>query len=100
MDHEQDFYRTITAIPDLPSDLFGQIDRRIRQRSLLNRSLIALAASVIICIGLLALPVTQHTTTATVLHSDIVTELQNINDYLNATDLEEDLVLYSDNEEY
>jgi hypothetical protein len=91
---EHDFYRELSSVPALPSDLFSCIDRRIRRRSLLQRSLIALAASLLFSVGLFGFIVKQQAATRT-LQPEIVAELQSVHDYLNAGDIEDDYVLYT-----
>ena len=91
---QEDFYRNITDVPELPSDLFDSIDRSIRRRTLAKRSIIALAASILLFIGYFNLAMKISSRNKGV-PSEVVAELQIIHDYLNSSDLEGDLELYA-----
>jgi hypothetical protein len=94
MNDEHDFYRELSDVPELPPDLFGSIDKRIRRRALMHRSLIGLAAALVLSIGLFGMFAKRHYTSDT-FYPEITAELQNVHDYLNAGDLEDDLALYA-----
>ena len=91
---EEDFYRNIADVPELPPDLFDSIDRTIRRRTLVRRSITALAASILLLIGSFGLATKLSSRNNHVL-PEVADELQIIHDYLNSSDLEGDLELYA-----
>jgi hypothetical protein len=94
MANEQDFYRELADVPELPPDLFDDIRHRINRRALIKRSLFALAASLVLVIGSLQV-VTMQPSRGTIVQPEVASELQTIHDYLNGSDLEGDLELYA-----
>ncbi len=94
MNNEQNFYRELADIPELPSDLFPAVDRTIRRRSSLRRAAWVIAASIPLVIGILTLSTKQPSRT-NVVQPEVASELQTIQDYLNSSDLESDLELYA-----
>lgn len=94
MNYENEFYREISEIPDLPQDLFPAINRRLHRRSLMRKSLYVLAASLIAAIGITT-STTIHSSENDGLQPEVASELQIIHDYLNSSDLESDLAMYA-----
>jgi hypothetical protein len=94
MNNEQNFYRELADIPELPSDLFPAVDRTIRRRSSLRRAAWVIAASIPLVIGILTLSTKQPSRTS-VVQPEVASELQTIQDYLNSSDLESDFELYA-----
>lgn len=91
---EEDFYRNIADVPDLPPDLFDAIDRKIRRRIFVRRSIGALAASILLFIGSFGLAKKLSSRNHHLL-PEVAEELQIIHDYLNSRDLEGDPDLYA-----
>ena len=94
MSHEQKFYHDLADMPDLPTECYATIERKIRQRSRTRVTLYALAASIILVIGTFRL-LEQKPSQNDVLQTEVANELQIIHDYLNSSDLDEDLELYA-----
>ena len=94
MKQEQDFYRELSDIPALPSGLYNSIEKQIHRRFINRNILFALAASIVITISLYIFNIYNPSEDNNI-QQEVASELQIINDYLNSSDLEEDLVLYS-----
>jgi precorrin isomerase len=94
MSHEQKFYHDLADMPDLPTECYATIERKIRQRSRAKSALYALAASIILAIGTFRI-VSHVQSQNDVLQTEVANELQIIHDYLNSSDLDEDLELYA-----
>jgi hypothetical protein len=90
-----DFYQELGRVPDLPPRLYGTIRRRIRRASLLPRTIMALAAALILAIGAIGLWHTPKGTDAVALSPDVAEELQSINEYCNGKSIKQDLEAYA-----
>ena len=94
MNNENDFYRELAGTPELPADIFPEIERKVRRRSAFRRSLYVLAASIPLAIAALTLSL-HHSSRYNNVQPEVASELQIIHDYLNGSDLESDLELYA-----
>lgn len=94
MMQEQDFYRHIGTTPELPTDMYEQIDKKIVRRSVRRKVLYTIAASVIVLISGFTMTVNK-TSRNDSLQPEVASELQIIHDYLNSSNLEEELSLYA-----
>lgn len=94
MIQEHDFYEKFGTAPELPPDLYEKIDKRISRRSIGKKVIYAIAASIIVLIGGYTLTINNSTRDNTI-QPEVASELQIIHDYLNSSNLEEELSLYA-----
>lgn len=94
MKNEQEFYRNLSDIPEMPSDMYPHIDGIIRRRSAIRRTIFAIAAAIPLAIGILTVSI-NHTSRKSDVQTEVASELQIIHDYLNSSDLDSDLELYA-----
>jgi hypothetical protein len=95
MKQEQIFYDHIVDTPELPPDLYDTIEQKIRKRSVYGKVRFALAASLILILGGASIMRINKSSVSDTLQPEVASELQIIHDYLNSSDLEEDLSLYA-----
>lgn len=95
MKQEQRFYAYIGDTPELPPDLYDSIEQKIRKRSVTGKVLYALAASLILILGGASIMRIHQSSFSDTLQPEVASELQSIHDYLNSSNLEEDLALYA-----
>ena len=91
---EHDFYEDVGTAPDLPPDLYEQIDKRISRKAVGKKVIYAIAASIIVLIGGYTLTINKSSRNDS-LQPEVASELQIIHDYLNSSNLEEELSLYA-----
>lgn len=91
---EHDFYEKIGTVPELPPDMFEQIEKRISRKSVGRKILYVIAASIIVLIGSYTLT-TNFFSRNNTLQPEVASELQIMHDYLNSSNLEEELSLYA-----
>jgi len=91
---EHDFYENVGTTPDLPPDIYEQINKRISRKTIGKKVLYAIAASIIVLIGGYTLTINKSSRNDS-LQPEVASELQIIHDYLNSSDLEEELSLYA-----
>lgn len=94
MANENEFYQSIGDVPQLPADLYGSIERKLRRRVAVRRKLFAIAASLIVVAGALPL-IINHFADSGPLRPEVTSELATVRDFLNGNDLENDLELYA-----
>lgn len=89
--------KEINNAPPLPPDIYPAVQQQLRKERLLHRSLLAVAATIIITIGLLTVRHIQphYSITAEETDQKVSQELLLVSNYLNATDIEEYATLYT-----
>lgn len=92
-ENEELFFKELSNVPPLPDELFGKINRRINRRSWWQKSLIGLAASAIIAVGLSGYALTQKK--CATYSPEVAGELQIIHSYINGDDLEQEPDMYA-----
>jgi hypothetical protein len=90
---EENFYRELAEVPQVPAELFDKINSRISHKSRINKSIFVLAACTILALGT-TMFLRNQPQTATY-SADVANELQVIHDYVNGEDLEQDLNSYA-----
>ena len=86
---EKLFYEELGNIPDVPQSLYSNIEKDIRFSRFSVYKWVALAALVILSIGVPALIQTSGKEQVDIVDADIASELQFVHDYLNGYDIEE-----------
>ncbi len=88
---EKEFYQELGRAPEVPHNLYENVRRKIRRQTLFLRTVLALAATVIIAVGVLV----AHKETVRNLSPEVAEDLQIMHDYLTGKDLEsESYALY------
>jgi len=101
MNREKDFFEALGRVPELPEGMYEGIAGRIRKQKLLARAYYAVAATLVMALGATGFFLTNQTERSAV-PSEVASELQTVRDYLNGSDLNEELQVYTVyyNEEY
>jgi len=94
MINEQDFYRELGSVPELPHDLYATVRRNIRRRTVFSRTVLALAATFILAIGTTGVLIT-HKGNAQNLSPDVAKELQAVHRYLTGEDIDQEYASYA-----
>jgi hypothetical protein len=94
MNREMIFFEALGRVPELPEGLYQGIAGRIRRRKLLTRTLYAAAATLVMALGATGVFLTGQTERYAV-SSEVASELQTVSDYLNGTDLDQELQAYA-----
>jgi hypothetical protein len=96
MTNEKEFFKELGSVPNLPPDIYGVIHGRIRRGKIVERTIFALAATLVIAIGTTAFFLSEKAAGNTVaVATEVAGELQSVNDYLNGNDLDEELQAYT-----
>jgi hypothetical protein len=101
MTNEQDFFRELGIVPDLPAGLYDSLRRNIRQRLFFSRAALAAAALFIVSAGTTGILLT-HDKNSRVVLPEVVAELQTVQTYLNSGDIDkeyESYVLYEEDQQ-
>jgi len=91
---EKEFYKELGSVPPPPSDIYPAIGRRVRQGAYIKRSIMALAASLVLALGLTLFTMKQKTPQAA-LSPEVTEELQIVRDYLNGVGIEDEFNTYA-----
>jgi hypothetical protein len=94
MNRENNFFEALGRVPELPEGLYQGIAGRIRRRKLLTRTFYAAAATLIMALGTAGFFLIGQTEQYAV-SSEAASELQTVRDYLNGTDLDQELQAYA-----
>lgn len=92
--NEQDFYRNLASIPEVPSDLFGTVLMSIRRRRNRILTTFAAVATLIVAAGTFGALQVQKSMYAS-MQLKVAEELSDVHEYLNASDAEEYLNMYA-----
>ena len=94
---EQEFYQELGRVPELPNTIYDNIHRRIRRHTIIFRTVLALAATLIIAVGATGILVTRDAGNASVvgLSPEVISELQTIRSYLTGEDLDQQSESYA-----
>lgn len=94
MTTEKGFFEELARTPELPTGLYGNISRTIGRRAAFARTLLSLAATVVLALGVTAMFVSR-TSTNTVVSAEVMSELQSIKDFGSGSDIPKDLEMYA-----
>lgn len=94
MNREKEFFESLGRVPELPEGLYQGIAGRIRQRKLITRTFVAIAATMVMALGITSVLLTGQTG-RNAGSWEVATELQTVHDYLNGNDLNEELKVYA-----
>jgi hypothetical protein len=94
MMNDNDFYRELGHVPDLPAGLYDILRGRIHSRAVFSRALLAAAALFIIATGTASVMLAVKTQNRAV-SPEAAAELQTVHNYLNGTDLDREYESYA-----
>lgn len=94
MTKEKAFFEELARTPELPSGLYGNIRRTIGRRTAVVRTMLSLAATVVLAMGVTAMFVSR-TSSNTMVSAEVASELQSIKDFGNGSDIPKDLEIYT-----
>jgi hypothetical protein len=94
MTTEQDFFRELGHVPELPPWCYEKVSRKIRYRSLTSRAVLAAAALLIVSAGMAGL-LSVHKGKDRLVSPEAVEELQTVHNYLTGTDIEKEYESYA-----
>jgi hypothetical protein len=94
MTTEKKFYEELARAPALPPQLYNSIRRAIRRNTMLMRTMLSLAATVVITMGIMAMFV-SGTRSGAVISPEVASELQSIKDFSNGKDIPSDFETYT-----
>jgi hypothetical protein len=94
MTNDNDFFQELGRVPDLPPNLYHTIQRKIRRRSQVSRSLLALAAALVLALGATTFWGTSKGFDTTV-SAEVADELQTVHDYCNGQSINQELQTYA-----
>ena len=92
--NEQQFYQELGQLPGPPPELFTAINRKIRRQGIIFRTMLALAATVVLAVGTTGI-LLVHNRTDQNLSAEVTDELQLIHSYLSGEDLDQVSQLYA-----
>ena len=84
---EKEFYQELGRVPEVPHNLYENVRRKIRRQTLFLRTVLALAATVIIAVGAGGVLV-AHKETVRNLSPEVAEDLQIMHNYLTGKDLD------------
>jgi hypothetical protein len=84
--------KSLSEVPEIPSELFGKIQKKIYSKKRNLTLLYAVAASLLLLLGSLSIVLHRHDTT---INEEVADELQMLHDYVNGNDLDNDLETYA-----
>jgi len=94
MNREDVFYKELAATPELPSDVYNRVCKKISRKILVKRTMTVALAFAILTFSYI-IPSKNTTVTGVIIEPEIASELQIIQDYLYGTDITEDSLTYA-----
>lgn len=94
MTTEKEFFEELARTPEMPPQLYNGIRRTIRRHTVFTRTLLSLAATVVITMGIIAVFMSSNMNNA-ILSPEVASELQSIKDFGNGNDIPKDLETYA-----
>ena len=94
MTTEKTFYEELARAPALPPHLYNNIRRNIRRNTVLVRTMLSLAATVIVTMGITAMLVSGNRS-SNVISPEVASELHSIKDFGNGKDIPSDIETYA-----
>lgn len=95
---QEEFYQKLSEVPPFPDPLYSKIERKINRKRTLARMIWALAACVILAVGITSYTLIkqdQPTVASTELSQEVIDELQIIHDFLNGNTVDDELDMYA-----
>lgn len=96
--NNENFYKKLGEVPELANDLFGKIENKIDNRRKSGHRIYAIAASIILALGILVYNVKDNfveVSSSLAVSEEVVEELQIIDDYLSGSNIDEEIELYA-----
>ena len=94
MTTEQDFFRELGHVPELPPWCYEKVSRKIRYRSIATRAVQAAAALFIVSAGMAGL-LFVHKGNDRLVSPEAAEELQTVHNYLTGSDIDKEYESYA-----
>ena len=94
MGNEEQFYKEMGTIPEPPDTTYPKIERKIRNRELMIRSVWLIAACIVLVIGGFEYIQYENQKNEELI-MEVAEELQSIDDYFNMRDMEQIINIYT-----
>lgn len=92
MNFENELKRSLSDVPELPSDLFNKIEKKVSAPQKWRVLNYAIAASLLLFFGSLSFIENKPVQTV---EKEVADELQTLHDFVNGNDLDNDIELYA-----
>jgi hypothetical protein len=92
MKFEHELKRSLSDVPQLPSDLFNIIEKKVGRKQNVRMLFYSIAASLLLFLG--SLSIIEHKPVQTV-EKEVADELQTLHDFVNGNDLDNDIEMYA-----
>lgn len=97
---QEEFYQKLSEVPPVPDSLYPEIEKRIKQTRSVRNTIWALAASLILAVGITGFYYSFSNKAQTVaspveLSENTINELQSFNEYINGNSLDEEIEMYA-----
>jgi hypothetical protein len=90
---EREFYDELGRVSQVPAGLYENVRTKIRHQAVFHRTVLALAATLILAIGTTGVLITYKRNVQK-FSPDVATELQAVRSYLNGEDLDQEYKSY------
>jgi hypothetical protein len=94
MTSEQDFFRELGHVPELPPCCYEEVSGKIRYRSIASRAVLAAAALLIVSAGMAGV-LFVHRGNDQLVSPEAAEELQTVHNYLTGSDIEREYGSYA-----
>ncbi len=96
---EEKFYQELSEVPPVPDSIYSAVAKDIRRRKSIRKTVWALAACLILAIGISSYYSFQNNEQSVAssqeLSEEIIDELQTLNEFVNGNSLDEEVALYA-----
>ncbi len=95
----EEFYHRLSDVPPVPDSLYSRIEKKIRRNRTVTSLMLALAASLIITVGITSYTIYQTneqiSSSSRVSSEEIIDELQTLNEFVNGNSLDDEMEMYT-----
>ena len=92
--NRREFYEEIGRVPEVPAYMYGGVRGRVRHRRIVGRSVLALAATLVLAVGTSGVFMATHRGDKGV-SVEVADELQTVHGYLCGEDLDQESQVYA-----
>ena len=96
---QEEFYNKLSEVPPVPDSIYPAVAKEIRRNKSIQKTVWALAACLVLTIGITSYYSFQNKEQPVVssqdLTAEIIDELQVLNEFVNGSSLDEEMALYA-----
>ena len=96
---QEEFYSRLSEVPPVPDSIYPAVEKKIRQQWAVRKTVWALAACLILAIGIIGYTSFQNreqpVASSQELSEEIIDELQTLNEFVNGNSLDEEMAMYA-----